>query len=537
MISMIQRLSRRFALSCIVVACSLSAVISTPADSSAHDTALSPFHAKAMSTHNKLALHNELGLQNDWCVWTESNTCNYQVNDQPNDAKEVASARQVTIPTVANRPESAHPIRSRTSSSFETSLAAVAATACAHAGVSVEQLIEPFAMVGQESNHSVEEVAQFTRWWEKTQSDLEHQYAELVQLAEAKADAARENAQLATAADAVAGDVIQGDVVEEETVSLVPFVDIGQTLLADNHWSPLLASTPTFDRLYPLAQPSEPFFNFSVASVESSNSSEFAESTIREDLKKVAMEEPIDVEADSLRVLGRSILVTQSSPSASDTSYTETADALVGSSAMIVSIEEVYMPYDLAAREYPVSKWLPLAHRPYSIVKEMLLADVSESPASVNDDVQAEALPALDQVAQKQLALWAKQVASHAPNVQASVQPKRLSKRFASMLLGQQKAATDVAVQLARMLPVAVPPVIKPQPVAPVAPSEVGSQLLARAGVAPASKTDPDVILNQWISYLGKASKTVASVIGNPTASIAQIDNNSITSDQEAARR
>jgi hypothetical protein len=167
----------------------------------------------------------------------------------------------------------------------------------------------------------------------------------------------------------------------------------------------------------------------------------------------------------------------------------------------------------------------------------MLLADVSESPASVNDDVQAEALPALDQVAQKQLALWAKQVAGHAPNVQASVQPKRLSKRFASMLLGQQKAATDVAVQLARMLPVAVPPVIKPQPVAPVAPSEVGSQLLARAGVAPASKTDPDVILNQWISYLGKASKTVASVIGNPTASIAQIDNNSITSDQEAARR
>jgi hypothetical protein len=522
MISTLQRLTRRFALSCIIAGSGFTAAISTSAESIAHDTCPSP------------AISQAVGEQNDWCVWTESNTCNYRVSDAELHVDSPTQASDLAASRVVDRPTTAFPIASRTASSFETSLAAVAATACAHAGVSVEQLIEPFAMVGQESEHSVEEVAQFTRWWEKTQGELKQQYADLIQMAEAEADAARENAQLATAADAVAGDVIQGDVVEEETVSLVPFVDIGQKLLADNHGSPLLASVPTFDRLYPLDQPSEPYFNFSVASVESSDSTELTESTIREELKHVAMEEPIDVEVDSLRVLGQSILVTQSSLPTSDTSYARNADALVGSSAMIVSIEEVYMPYDLAAREYSVSEWLPLAWRPYSYVEATVLSDSREPLETIDEGKLAETLPALDRDSQEQLVVWARKFAAHASNVQAASQPNLLANQLGNFLLGQQRAATEKAIQLAKLLPVADPPAIKPQPVAP---SKAGSQLLARAGVVPVIDADPDQVLNQWMTYLSKASTTFASVIGNRATSVAQIDKTANPSQQDAARR
>ena len=53
------------------------------------------------------------------------------------------------------------PIRSRTSASFESSLASVAATACASAGISFEQIVEPFAMVGPHVSDSMERVKEF----------------------------------------------------------------------------------------------------------------------------------------------------------------------------------------------------------------------------------------------------------------------------------------------------------------------------------------------------------------------------------------
>ena len=49
---------------------------------------------------------------------------------------------------------------------LDESLAALATAACASAGVSVEQIVEPFAMVGPHFHRSLESVKNFQQWWQ-----------------------------------------------------------------------------------------------------------------------------------------------------------------------------------------------------------------------------------------------------------------------------------------------------------------------------------------------------------------------------------
>ncbi len=51
-------------------------------------------------------------------------------------------------------------------SSMDMSITAIAAAALASAGVSVEQIVEPFAMVGPYLDNSLEMVKDFQGWWE-----------------------------------------------------------------------------------------------------------------------------------------------------------------------------------------------------------------------------------------------------------------------------------------------------------------------------------------------------------------------------------
>ncbi len=109
----------------------------------------------------------------DWCFWGSHDSA--PIMSTPSHATK-HDAPEITNP----RP------LSRTSSNFDTSLAAIAATATAKTGISLEQIVEPFAMVGTYRSDSAAQIADFQSWWEiaKTtyaqyQSDLQQKLDQL----------------------------------------------------------------------------------------------------------------------------------------------------------------------------------------------------------------------------------------------------------------------------------------------------------------------------------------------------------------------
>jgi hypothetical protein len=73
-----------------------------------------------------------------------------------------------TVPTPAAQPSQPE---------SDTTVAAIASAACASAGVSVQQIVEPFAMVGPYLDQSLQSVERFGRWWKdavtRTRDELE----------------------------------------------------------------------------------------------------------------------------------------------------------------------------------------------------------------------------------------------------------------------------------------------------------------------------------------------------------------------------
>ena len=159
-------------------------------------------------------------------------------------------------------------------SEVQESLAMLAATACRSAGVSVEQIIEPFVMVGPYLENSVSSVEAFESWWAESLDEM------------------------------------------------IPKVD-----------------------------------------------------PLQSQIDAIAAQEPIDVES-----FGVSILVFAAiAEDAVAASLPETEaniepgveiqplDKLVGSSAIIATIEEDYMPYDLAARDLRLWSLFPVSTQPFCV--------------------------------------------------------------------------------------------------------------------------------------------------------------------------
>ncbi|MGB7346406.1 MAG: hypothetical protein WBD20_19460 [Pirellulaceae bacterium] len=528
---------RRIALACLIAGASFTATLVSPLSLFAHDTVPVP------------ARHTDASPVNaDWCVWTESNTCNYQVELET----ETTSHSPDKLANEILRPRAI----SRTASSFETSIAAVAATACARAGISVEQLVEPFAMVGPDSDNSIEQITELRDWWAVAQEQVETQYNQLIQIAEAKAIADNTMQNLATAADTVADDVLQGDVVEQDVVSLVPLVDFRSELPFSNSWSPRLASVPTAIEGFEISDASEVA---SARDLDSDVAASMVTSTvpIRETLSQLAQEEPIDTDVDSLRMHGGSILVTQSSQPTSAADDFQPTTSLVGSSAMIVTIEEVYMPYDLAARDVQVSSLFPMVKRPFCIRSRMELpglppadsqdAEPSIAPDDLNETQVADASAPEINASLEQIRWHVEKVAGHFGIVHESLRPTSLGQQLAVLMVGQNKLARQVALQLAQTLPndPPVPAGIQPKGNQPGGnqPSAAGAKLLARAEVTPADNAtdfDADQALADLIAHAQQSSRairlTLAKYLSTET-SIARSPAAEQSTENDASRR
>ncbi|MGI9471606.1 MAG: hypothetical protein ACR2NZ_08760 [Rubripirellula sp.] len=172
-------------------------------------------------------------------------------------------------PTLAPPKHIAKPDNSSPSvPTVKESIAMLAATACRSAGVSVEQIVEPFVMVGPYLNDSLDSVQAFQTWW----------------------DGAR-------------------------------------------------------DGIYPQPDP------------------------LQAQLDAIAAQEPIDVESFGVSILTFEA-ISEDAPSVLRKVTgieVKAIDRLVGSSAIIATVEEDYMPYDLSARDLPLWSVFPVSTQPFCV--------------------------------------------------------------------------------------------------------------------------------------------------------------------------
>ncbi len=411
------------ALTCLIAIGTFSAAILPPRSAHAHDTFPSGSE-RIKSTNN----------DDDWCVWTESNTCNYQPEDDEASASD-------SLATVTHR-SSHHSHRriSRTASNFEQSMAAVAIAACSNVGVSFQHVSELFALM-----------------------DLPIQ----------------SHKPQATAADTVAIDEIDDDVDAMNLVSLVPLVDFRNELPLIRNWSPLLASADIADKGN-LINDTKPSDGSTGVRRDDEPTAELAtDRESQEQLDALAMEDSIDADADSFTATGQGDLITQSNQPAAASDATPQSP-LVGTSAMILTIEEVCLPSDLAARDVP---WSPSVMM-FCIRKLDEPQDLPvESPTPTDEDM-------------KQIEEFLSLVRQQSQALAESLRPINLGQRIAHMVAARGSWTS----QIANRMVIVWPPIAKPAPVqAAPRPMTAGDQLLVRAGVVPVpadrSETAADAII------------------------------------------
>ncbi len=94
-------------------------------------------------------------------------------------------------------------------------------------------------------------------------------------------------------------------------------------------------------------------------------------------LQELAQEEPIDIES-----LGPSVLIPENRPMSVSRIEVAPMNPLIGSSPVIVTIEEAYMPYDLSARDLQNWNAYPIAPHPFHAEDRV----TDEQTASLWDD-------------------------------------------------------------------------------------------------------------------------------------------------------
>ncbi|WP_146528480.1 hypothetical protein [Novipirellula artificiosorum] len=166
------------------------------------------------------------------------------------------------------------------------------------------------------------------------------------------------------------------------------------------------------------------------------------------DLASLAAEERIDV-----RVLGQSVLIIQDVTVQDVSSVVQERSGQkmsVGCSPMIATIEDAYLPYDLAAADIQVWNFLPLVSKPYCIVDRNNHVDrldlwESETPESVSDgDTARQASP--EELLDRWVCELRDAAAEHGPSL------KRWSARHAgrkiASIVGPSSDAANLAVEL-----------------------------------------------------------------------------------------
>lgn len=335
-------------------------------------------------------------------------------------------------------------IATRTSCTFDQSIAAAAATACATAGISVEQIVEPFAMVGPHVSDSMKRVKEFQEWWQRMIAEAQKN---LPAMEESLPDAS---------------------IVEGTPKALETWSEFGESIV--------------------IREVEEPF-------------------AVEDQIDQLALEEPVDVDP-----WGASVLVVDDSefyvplpgpPSIPDASVTQ-----VGASAVIVSIDDAYWPYDLSARDLRIWSVFPLVTEPFCIrgrqdtplssdswadldqatterIIELSTDEPVDTPPTANPTAQVEQqTPQIESSVDCRLDEFVWKVTCAVDEYQALtvwLRPRGVGRQIAEIAIRASRAAGTATERIAGLWP-DTPPVVEAKP------STAGQQLLARAGAIEAGE-------------------------------------------------
>ena len=574
---MTKRLSkklRRFALACLLSGGLIGAI------------SLLGNTASAVETFTVEDATHEYDEYDYVCGWTDesweaSDTCNYDPivgEKEPADAKQVtteqAAPEQVTAEQVtAFEPVAVEPIADelvsddrqieaaivvassfdldpvgtaiwtptfrRTASNFEVTLAATAAAACAKVGVSLEQLAEPFAMVGPQECNSLDEVIQLQEFWQLTnrakveaeltkvesrvtpispqsnESELDETESAIMDEATTAVESIAQHQAPATAADTVAS-VANYDDAPFPIVGFVPIVDFDSILDTNDAWAPRLASARA-SKTIKSVEATETVVDWDHLEDELFSATEAADELL--DDKKVEIESPATAPEPSLHTFDRSVMTEDSAPMAKLNEMGDSLARFVGTSPVIFTMEEVYMPYDFAARDMQVSNLFPLSRRPFCVRSRMDLPELLEarSPSGASDVIVQDEL---DQVASKDaepyfanseandrlledLVWHAKSTISQYDGIRDSLRPNHIGQHLAAFVVSGNEMTRRFVQRLAKAWPAAAP-----QPL-----SSAGAELLARAS----AQTDEVVAATELNATQQNTTQPTAQVAEAPS--------------------
>jgi hypothetical protein len=378
------------------------------------------------------------------CGWATHDSCPFAVSE------------------VSTEPTPADTTTPRPLANLDESLAALATAACASAGVSVEQIVEPFAMVGPHFQQSLQSVKNFQQWWEN----------------------AAEQTNETSAVDPVVDEATNSGVPTAQ-VNHVPIVDFAGELADDEPEAENLASvveTSAADAIeiaevaeYPLSFEDDHCWMDHNWWLDQAN-----DDKIRGELAELAAKEPVDVLDNFDGAFGPSVLV----ESVEELATTIAAESsMVGSSAMIFSLDEEYLPYDLAVRDYQAESLFSLAKRPFCIRARI---ELPEFDLAIDTDQPAEPI---EQAADSDFVfagsadcllddwMWRATLALEpGGSVRKWLRAELAGQQLAALLAKRVQLADEMAGQLASWWPES------PQHPA----GEAGAQLLARAGAVEA---------------------------------------------------
>jgi len=389
----------------------------------------------------------------EWCGWGTHDSCPIEVAD------------------ISDEPAPAETTTTRPLANLDESLAALATAACASAGVSVEQIVEPFAMVGPHFHRSLESVKDFQQWWQS----------------------AAEQASETSAVDPDVDQPAPQSSAPAAQVNHVPLVDFDGELAASETATENLASAtePNAAEDIEIAAVADldPSFEDDHCWYENSNDGD-----IQDELTELAAEEPLDVLDNYVGAFGPSVLIDSVAEIAP---AIEAESSIVGSTAMIFSIEEAYLPYDLAVRDYQADSLFSFAKRPFCIRARIELPEfdlaIDDAPAvEPSDDVQAVEPSEIDPPAEPNDAvadsefvnsgsadcllddwMWRATLALEPEgSIRKWLQPELVGQQLAAAMATHDQVVFGLAERLASWWPES------PQPPA----GDAGAQLLARAG-------------------------------------------------------
>lgn len=383
---------RRYALRCLLAAAA------TAAPTFAFGAPLN--HCAPL--RSETACHSEFADTEELCGWVDIET------EQQEASATLATHDSCALAHVASLPrptEQTEPTNNDSPISVP-SVAAIAAAACARAGVSVEQIAEPFAMVGpflneEQANESVLSIASLESFWNSARD---------------QAKTVLENAE-----DEVAADI--EELAANEPLDVDPYEDLGPSRLVDS-----------FPAIESLAAPAE-----------------------------------TGIEVSPL-------------------------DPLTGGSAMIVTLEEDYFPYDLSVRDLKIWNLIPIASHPFCIRSQADISDVDpmwqEFDKVVAEEVESDPQDTIAVHGSADCLLnnlvwevsgWIEENASQ----YASINAETVGRGLAGALVAAHNQASDVAIRVAGSFPRSnEPDVVDLEEVFEKddAASSAGEALLARAG-------------------------------------------------------